>query len=214
MATRKLAPMKTTAPARARCVCPLCSGDTIGADGVYHCRADRQIEYLVFFDGSFVGAYANYFMAETELNSWRRDALAAPVELAAAEADLDAQAEEYVAAPEDNWREDEHDRAAYEAWERDQIAPAPARPAEPLPFTPDNSPLDPRPTPPAISYSAAWGGFSWVGAPRVDGRPVAYPTFTQADKARAEWLKVRRSPRDARAVRDQLAARGLMRAAA
>lgn len=224
MATRKLsASFRTTAPARATCRCPLCSGDTIGAEGIYPCRADVKVEYLVFVAGEFRAARPNYLMAETELNQARREALTAPVELAAAEADLDAEIESECAFNRATLAESYGLAGEIEVCTVcGQVDPVGTGcqncpvtpPAEILPFTPDNSPLDPRPTPPAISYSAAWGGFSWVGAPRVDGRPVAYSTFTEADTARAAWLKVRRSPRDARAVRDQLAARGLTRAAA
>lgn len=259
---------RTTAPARSSCRCPLCSGSTIGADGVYHCRAGVKVEYLVFVAGEFQRAYATYLAAETELNKARRDALTAPVELAAAEADLDAQAAAHVAeqgacdcprcslAPRNTpdgvyfcatkQTVDAYHKGKLVATASDtapvaaanlvhvksvldgyRAADAPASteqaaaeqtPAEILPFTPDHSPLDPRPTPPAISYSAAWGGFSWVGAPIVDGHPATYPTYTAAATARDALLTQARIkaayPKDARAVTVQLAERGLIRAAA
>lgn len=220
--------LRTTKPARSTCRCPLCAGTTTGADGVYHCRAGETVEYLVFVAGDFCGAYASFLTAETQLNAARRDRLTAPVELAAAEADLDAQAEEYVAEQDCDCvapaAQAEH--ADYEEWVRTHTwpyfdpctkeltipgLPSDEAPAEPLPFTPDNSPLDPRPTPPAISYNAATGLFSWVGAPR------SYPTFLAADVARTAWLKRRRItaayPRTPREVRAELVSRGLLLAA-
>jgi hypothetical protein len=240
--------LRTTAPARSTCCCPLCSATTIGADGVYPCRADVRIEYLVFVDGSFMGARADELAAKREYNAIRRDLLTAPVELAAAEADLDAEyvAEQptHLAAP---MRTAIEVPAGYTAAVIEGVG-LPGGPYARLfvatvasattiwmgqPHTSFQAAHDeiaayfsPAPLPPHIYPTG--DGWTFEGAGR------AYNTTTDAAIARSEQATddedlpftpdptppalsrraIPRFPRTAPEVRDQLARRGLIRAAA
>jgi hypothetical protein len=101
MATHKTpTTRRTTKAARPGCQCPLCAGTTATANGVYHCRASTWIEYVMVNQGEYLGTRATELSAQTELNAYRRDQMVAPVEAAAAEADIEAEIAAFVAEVE------------------------------------------------------------------------------------------------------------------
>lgn len=148
----------TKAPARrrkiARCTCPACTRQ-VSPDGAFFCTVDR--EWAAYASGQYLGAYCYKTHADEALAIYRIDQAAAQaIETAAAAADL------------------EHD-IAQSSTDADVVVALNAAVRAANATLPEH--------PPAISYSAAQGGFVW------DGAPTSYNSYTEADLARKAWLQ-------------------------
>lgn len=181
MATsRRSTPIRrTTAKARPTCQCPLCLGTVATANGIYPCRADTTIEYVIVNQGEYLGTRGAELAAKTELNAYRRDLLVAPIEQAAAEADVDAEIAAFVA---------EVAQANPElcACGSPMVGDG-CNNSDCLNFPPTIRPALPPLAvtytyPPHIWYSATHGGFVFGDCARP------YATWIDADVARAEML--------------------------